>query len=138
MVGQIGVVPRLALAPHSLSSIGVTICLLGIGGCLLLPDYQALLMAFGVAGMGYGLAQPGLVAWALAAADGDRQGEAAGQVQAAMSAAWIVGPIAGTALYTVDLRGALLMAAGAVTLTLSTLLAWRVRPATPRPAPPGA
>jgi MFS family permease len=134
LVVQTGMVPRLALAPRRLSSVGVTICLLGIAGCLLLPDFPVLLATFGVAGAGYGLAQPGLVAWALLAADDDRQGEAAGQVQAAMSAAWIAGPIAGTALYTVDLRGALLMATVTLVLSLFTLLALGARTARPGPA----
>jgi MFS family permease len=140
LVAQTVIVPRLALAPRRLSSIGITICLPGIASCLLLPDYQVLLVAFGVAGMGYGLAQPGLVVWTLLAADADRQGEAAGQVQAAMSAAWIAGPLAGTALYAVDLKGALLLTVGALVLSLLTLLALRVRAATLPPAPwaPGA
>lgn len=44
-----------------------------------------------------------------------------------MSAAWIAGPIVGTAVYAIDLRGALVVAAGTVLLGLFVLML-------PRPA----
>jgi MFS family permease len=117
-------VRRLGLVPHRLLSFGTMIALMGIVGCLLASDFPWLLVAFGVAGIGYGLAQPGLMAVALLAADSDRQGELAGRLHAAMSAAWIVGPLAGTAVYALDVRAPLVLAAGAL---LALLI--------PRPAP---
>ncbi len=120
-VVQAFAVRRLPLSPRRLLSIGMTICLAGIVACLFASDFVGLLVAFGAIGVGYGLAQPGLMAWALQAADRDRQAEAAGQIQAAISAAWIAGPIVGTAVYAVDLRGALGLAAGTMALGLSVL-----------------
>lgn len=127
---QAFVVRLLPPSPRSLLLAGTTLCLLGIAACLVVSDFPSLLVAFGVAGIGYGLAQPGLVTWALLAVDGHRQAEAAGKIQAAMSAAWIAGPIVGTAVYAVDLRFVFVLAVGALALSLSVLLV-----AIPRPAP---
>jgi MFS family permease len=120
---QAVVVGRLPLLPRRLLSVGMTMCLAGIVGCLFASEFVLLLIAFGIVGIGYGLAQPGLMALALLAADRDRQAEAAGQLQGAISAAWIAGPIVGTAVYAIDLRGALVTAAGTMVLGLLALLA---------------
>jgi 4-hydroxybenzoate polyprenyltransferase len=45
----------------------------------------------------------------------DSQGQVAGHMQSAMSAAWIVGPLAGTAAYSLSIEGPLLLAAAATT-----------------------
>ena len=128
-VVQAFLVRHVPLPPRRLLSAGMTICLAGIVACLFAPDFRWLLIAFGLVGLGYGLAQPGLFAWALLAADSGRQAEAAGQLQASISAAWIAGPIVGTAVYGIELRGALLIAAGAMVLGLATLTIPRRAPA---------
>jgi hypothetical protein len=55
----------------------------------------------------YGLVQPGLMAGASIASDNDKQGQVAGNLQAAISAAWILGPLAGTTAYTFSIKGPL-------------------------------
>jgi predicted MFS family arabinose efflux permease len=80
-----------------------------------------LLAGFGLLGIGFGFAQPGLLAGASLAA-GDRQAEVAGTLQAAMAAAWIAGALAGTGVYSLSIVGPLALAAfailGALLLTL--------------------
>lgn len=127
------VVHRLPLSPRQLLATGMTVSLLGIVACVAVPDFPWLVTAFAVTGIGYGLAQPGLTTWIMLAADADRQAEAAGQMQAAASAAWITGPIVGTVIYTVDPEGVFILAAGALSLALSVLLGTILRSAPSRP-----
>jgi len=110
---QAFVVARLGLPPRGLLRVGLALCLVGLVACLLAPTYETLLAGFGLLGVGFGLAQPGLMAGASLAA-GERQAEAAGLLQAAMSAAWIVGALAGTAIYGLSLAGPLGLAALAI------------------------
>lgn len=115
------VIARLGLSPRRLLSLGLALCLVGPVVCLLAPGYETLLAGFNVLGIGFGFAQPGLMAGASVAA-GDRQGEAAGLLQAAMSAAWIAGALTGTAIYGLAIAGPLVLAAlailGALALTV--------------------
>ena len=67
----------------------------------------------------------------LLAADNDRQGEVAGQIHAASSAAWIVGPLVGTAVYALDFRGPLVLTACASAF----MLLWTACLSNPPPAP---
>lgn len=108
------VVPVLAMSPHRLLMAGVAVCCCGIGLCLAATDLPALVIGFGVIGAGFGLVQPGLLAGAMIATGTDKQGQAAGHMQSAMSAAWIVGPLVGTAAYSLSIEGPLLLAAAAL------------------------
>jgi MFS family permease len=96
---------------------GLALCLIGLVACLLAPTYGMLVAGFGLLGMGFGFAQPGLVAGTSLAA-GDRQAEAAGILQAAMAAAWIVGALTGTAIYGLSIAGPLALAALAILAAL--------------------
>lgn len=114
-------VPRLGLPPHRLLPIGLALCLGGLVACLMAPAYGWLLVGFGLLGIGFGVAQPGLVAGASLAA-GARQAEAAGVLQAAMSAAWIAGALAGTGIYSLAIAGPLGLAALAILAALVVAL----------------
>ena len=120
-VVQALVIARLGLSPRRLLSLGLALCLVGPVVCLLAPGDETLLAGFSVLGIGFGFAQPGLMAGASVAA-GDRQAEAAGLLQAAMSAAWIAGALTGTAIYGLAIAGPLVLAAlailGALALTV--------------------
>jgi MFS family permease len=105
------VVPKLTMSPHRLIMVGVTACCGGIGVCLVAADLAGLVVGFGVIGAGFGFVQPGLLAGAMHVTGADRQGQVAGHMQSAMSAAWIVGPLAGTAAYSLSIEGPLLLAA---------------------------
>jgi hypothetical protein len=105
---------------------GVAVNCCGIGVCLAATDLPALVIGFGVIGAGFGLVQPGLLAGAMIATGTDKQGQAAGHMQSAMSAAWTVGPLVGTAAYSLSIEGPLLLAAAALvagTLGYSVLVA---------------
>lgn len=117
-VVQAFLVRRLSLTPRRLLSIGLSVCLLGIGGSLAAPGPGALVAAFGVMGVGFGLAQSGLVAGVSVRGGRHRQGRVAGHLQAAMSAAWIVGALGGTALYPWAITAPLFVAAGALALAV--------------------
>jgi hypothetical protein len=86
-VVQAFVVRALVLRPRRLLRSGLAICLLGIGGGVLAPASGWLIVAFGVLGTGYGLAQSGLTAAASVAGGEHRQDQVAGRLQAVMSAA---------------------------------------------------
>lgn len=122
---QAGAVRALKWPPRTLLSVGLAICFLASVACLLAPGFGWLLAAFGLLGVGFAGVQSGLVAGASLASGAGRQGQVAGRLQAAMAAAWIVGPLAGAAIYEVSIRGPLALAAGAMVLAMLGLLAWK-------------
>jgi MFS family permease len=125
-VVQALVVPVLTMSPHRLLMIGVAACCCGIGLCLVATDLPALVIGFGALGAGFGFMQPGLLAGAMLATGTAKQGQVAGHMQSVMSAAWIVGPLVGTAAYSLSIEGPLLLAAVALvagTLGYSVLMA---------------
>jgi len=115
---QVFVVRALALRARELLRIGLAICLLGIGGGVLAPAPGWLIAAFGVLGIGYGLAQSGLSAAVSIVGGEHRQGHVAGRLQAVMSAAWIVGALGGTALYAFSIEAPLVLAAAGMAFAL--------------------
>ena len=111
--------------PATLLWIGLIVCLLASAACLVAPGFGWLLVAFTFLGAGFAWAQSGLMAGASLASRGDSQGQVAGHLQAAMAAAWIVGPLIGAAIYEVSITGPLALAAGAMALAMLGLVAWR-------------
>ena len=118
---QAFVVRALVLRPRGLLRSGLAICLLGIGGGVLAPASGWLIAAFGVLGAGYGLAQSGLTAAASVVGGEHRQGQVAGRLQAVMSAAWIVGALGGTTLYSFSIEAPLLLAAAGMAFALAQI-----------------
>ena len=114
---QAFVVRLLPVRPQQLLWSGLAICLLGVVGSLAAPVPELLVAGFGAMGVGYGLAQSGLTA-AVSILGGEHQGQVAGRLQAVLSAAWIVGALAGTALYPAAITAPMLLAAGAMTISL--------------------
>lgn len=110
-VVQAFVVPALKTSPHRLLIIGMATCWCAIGMCLAATNLLWLIVGFGALGASFGFVQPGFLAGALVASGADRQGQVAGHMQSAMSAAWIVGPLAGTTVYALSIEGPLLLAA---------------------------
>ena len=101
--------------------LGPAVCLLGIVGSLVAPRSHWLIAAFGVLGVGYGLAQSGLIAAASVVGGEHRQGQVAGRLQAVMSAAWIVSALGGTTLYTFLIEAPLLPAAAGMAFALAQI-----------------
>jgi predicted MFS family arabinose efflux permease len=128
-VVQAFIVRRLLASPRMLLLSGLAICLLATGFSLAASTVVALIAAYGLLGAGYGLAQAGLMAGASVLGGKHRQGQVAGRLQAAMSAAWIVGALAGTSLYPLSILTPLLVAGAAMALALGLAYAG-VSPAT--------
>jgi MFS family permease len=105
---QAFVVRALGWSPDRLLAIGLVLCAVACIACLAAPDLVGLVAAFAVLGAGFAGVQSGLTAGASLAGRSDRQGQIAGRLLAATSAAWIVGPLAGTALYEATLAGPLI------------------------------
>ncbi len=113
-------------SPAKLLSTGLVVCGVASVACLMAPDLGWLMLSFGLMGIGFAATQSGLSAGASLASSGNRQGRVAGQLQAAMSAAWIIGPLAGAALYEVTISGPLAFTAGAMVIGLAVLGAFTV------------
>lgn len=122
-VFQAFAVRLLKWSPDKLMSTGLVVCGATSVACLIAPDFGWLTLSFGVMGLGFAATQSGLAAGASLASGGNRQGRVAGQLQAAVSAAWIVGPLLGAALYEITMSGPLAFAAGAMALGLVVLVA---------------
>lgn len=125
-VVQAFAVRALKWSPSRLLSIGLVVCGVASVACLMAVDFVWLLIAFGLMGVGFAGAQSGLTAGASLASSSARQGHVAGQLQAATAAAWIVGPLAGAALYEVTMNGPLALTAAAMALGLVVLIAFTV------------
>lgn len=127
-------VRALALAARDLMALGFVICLAGIAGALVARGPGALIVAFAVVGVGYGLAQAGLMTDAARLGGEHRQGLVAGRLHAAMAAGWIAGALGGTALYGLSIRAPLLIAGAALALcAIRTALQTARTPSAPPP-----
>ncbi|MFN4017848.1 MAG: MFS transporter [Reyranella sp.] len=109
-------VRALAPATRDMMALGFVLCLVGIAGALVAHGPNVLIAAFTVLGVGYGLAQAGLMTEAARLGGEHRQGLVAGRLHAAMAAGWIAGALSGTALYGLSIRAPLLIAGAAVAL----------------------
>ena len=121
----------MALAARDLMVLGFVICLAGVVGALMAGGAVMLIAAFAALGVGYGLAQAGLMTEAARLGGEHGQGLVAGRLQAAMAAGWIAGALGGTALYGLSMRAPLLIAGGALALCA-------IRTALPRARTPSA
>lgn len=127
-------VRMLALGARDLMVLGFVICLAGVAGALVARGPGTLIAAFAVVGVGYGLAQAGLMTDAARLGGENRQGLVAGRLQAAMAAGWIAGALSSTALYGMSMRAPLLIAGAALTLcAIRTALPSARTPSAPPP-----
>jgi hypothetical protein len=100
LLAQWGIIPRLSLQPPALMRWGTVLAAIGTAGIALAPSFHALVVAFGLASLGYGLARPGFTAGASLAVGRDEQGGAAGAITAMNGACYIAAPAVGIGLYT--------------------------------------
>jgi MFS family permease len=125
-VFQAFAVRLLKWSPGKLLPTGFVVCGVASVACLMALNFGWLILSFGLMGVGFAATQSGLSAGASLASSGSRQGRVAGLLQAAMSAAWIIGPLVGAALYEVTMTGPLALAAGAMAFGLVVLGAFTV------------
>lgn len=107
---QGGIVQKLKPAPTLMLKFGFPIAIVGVVTMALAPSYVIIVIGFGIMGAGFGLVQPGISAVVSLTADAEAQGNAAGYVQAAMAGGFVVGPLAGTAIYNITPIAPLVMA----------------------------
>ena len=115
---QAFVVRALGWSPDRLLAVGLVLCAGACVAWLLAPGFAGLVAASAVMGAGFAGVQSGLTAGASLSGGSDRQGQIAGRLLAATSAAWIVGPLAGTALYEAAMAGPLIVTAVAMAVAL--------------------
>lgn len=102
LIVQGGIVQKLKPSPSIMLRAGYPIAVVGIGVMAFAPTYWIIILGFGLMGAGFGLVQPGISAIVSLSVGAEVQGSAAGYVQAAMAGGFVVGPLAGTLIYSVD------------------------------------
>lgn len=85
-------------------------------------SFIQIIMAAALLGLGFGLVNPGLMAAASLRTSSDHQGAVAGLMQAMMASGYVIGPLAGTALYEVSPFVSAVMVAGALGLAFLVVL----------------
>ncbi|MEQ3747423.1 MAG: MFS transporter [Henriciella sp.] len=85
-------------------------------------SFLQIVVAAAILGLGFGLVNPGLIAAASLRTSSDNQGAVAGLMQAMMASGYVIGPLAGTALYEVSPFVSALMVAGVFGLAFLVVL----------------
>lgn len=116
-------VPRLGWPPVRLMRTGVPIAAVGLLALVLAPEFWSMTASLTLLALGMGLAVPGYTTAPTLLVGPDEQGGVAGLVNATTGASFVVGPLAGTALYEVRpelpaLGGAVLCAVAGVFVLL--------------------
>ncbi|MEM9179092.1 MAG: MFS transporter [Pseudomonadota bacterium] len=118
---QGGLIQVLKPGPSLLLKLGLPIMAIGIGLYAFPIALWQIIVACAIIGVGFGLANPGIIAAASLRTGTESQGAAAGIMQAMMSAGYIFGPLAGTGAYEYSpLLAAIIIA---VCLGIATLIA---------------
>lgn len=135
LLAQIGIVQFLKPSPRWMLRIGYGAVAVSGLGMLAADNLIGLIAAFALYGLGFGLANPGLTAGASLNVGPEERGATAGIIAAGMGAGFIVGPILGTYLFTLDLRypSLFIMGLGAA-LFVSALRLNRITISDPGPA----
>ncbi len=123
LLAQWGLIPMFALAPPALMRWGVAVAALGTAGIALAGSFHALVVAFALMSLGYGLARPGFTAGASIAVGRSEQGGVAGAVTAVNGACFVLAPAIGIGLY--QFAPSLPYALGAAALVVLFVYAWR-------------
>ncbi|MEM7662311.1 MAG: MFS transporter [Pseudomonadota bacterium] len=118
---QGGLIQALRPGPNLLLKVGLPVMAAGVIIYAFPSGFWQIVIGCGIIGMGFGFANPGVMAAASLRTGNQSQGATAGIIQAMMSAGYIFGPLAGTGGYEVSP----LIAAGIVIccLVLATLIA---------------
>lgn len=101
LLAQWVLIPQLGLTPPALMRWGTLLAALGTAGIALSVSLYALVLAFALMSMGYGLARPGFTAGASLAVSRAEQGGVAGAVTSVNGSCFIVAPAIGIGLYQI-------------------------------------
>ena len=122
LVSQGGLIQILKPGPGVLLKGGLPVMLGGIILYAFPTSFIQIIMAAALLGLGFGLVNPGLMAAASLRTSSDHQGAVAGLMQAMMASGYVIGPLAGTALYEVSPFVSAVMVAGALGLAFLVVL----------------
>ena len=121
LLAQGGLIQVFKPGPGLLLKVGLPIMIIGIG-CYAFPvGFPQIILSAAILGLGFGLVNPGLIAAASLRTSSDNQGAVAGIMQAMMASGYVIGPLAGTALYEVAPLMTAAMIASALILALIAL-----------------
>ncbi|WP_380871977.1 multidrug resistance protein [Sphingomonas sp. DBB INV C78] len=101
LVAQWGLIGMGGLMPRALLRWGAALAFAGNIALVALPSFTALVSAFAIINLGYGLARPGFSAGASLAAGEEAQGAVAGAVSSIAGASIVVSPVLAVALYEI-------------------------------------
>lgn len=128
LVVQGGIVQWLKPNPGLMLRGGMPLMLIGVTLYAFPQGYWQLLLAGAFFGLGFGFINPGLIAAASLRSGSEHQGAAAGLMQATMAGGYVVGPLAGTAVYGTGGLGTASLIGAAVAVALLVVLALRFDP----------
>lgn len=120
MAVQMGLIQVWKISPKNMLINGFAATALGLVLVIWAPSLAFTYAAYAVIGIGGGLINPGLLAGASLRVGADHQGAVAGVVAAGMGAGYIVGPLLGTYLFSLNLFYPF---AFAVVLSIASVLA---------------
>lgn len=134
LIAQGGLIQMFKPGPGTLLRLGLPLMLAGLALYAFPAGFAQIVVASGLIGLGFGLANPGLIAAASLRTGTEAQGATAGLMQAMMAGGYVIGPLAGTALY----EGAALWTAafigGAIAMAFLIVLALKLNLTEPAPA----
>lgn len=113
---QWGLIPLFRMTPPQLMRWGTLIAAFGTAGIAFAPDFHALVVAYALSSMGYGLARPGFTAGASLAVGRTEQGGVAGAVTSINGSCFVFAPAVGIGLYQLGATLPYLLGAGALML----------------------
>ncbi len=99
LLAQWGLIPLFRLTPPSLMRWGTGIAAAGTLGVAVASDFHAIVVAFALLSLGYGLARPGFTAGSSLAVGRGEQGGVAGAVTAVNGSCFVAAPAVGIGLY---------------------------------------
>ncbi len=99
LLAQWGLIPMFRMTPPTLMRWGTAIAAAGTLGIALAPNFHGIVVAYGLAALGYGFARPGFTAGASLAVGQDEQGGVAGAVTSINGSCFVLAPAIGIGLY---------------------------------------
>ena len=104
LVSQWGLIPRFRWPPRTLMLLGSAIALAGTLAVMVSASLHALILAYGLACLGFGLTRPGFTAGASLAVPLKEQGAVAGLTTSVNGFAFVFAPTVGLALYGLEMH----------------------------------
>lgn len=99
LAAQWGIIPRLGLSPRAMIVAGAIVAAAGCGAMVVAQNLYGLVVAFGLASLGFGFTRPGFTGGASLAVPLAEQGGVAGAITGANGISYVAAPSIGMALY---------------------------------------